>query len=178
MEGLRILEIMVSKDERGVSERIYTDGEVADFTSSELFVSVSKRNVIRGMHFQPYPYGQKKIVSVLKGSIEGVVLDLRPNSKTYMGFQTVHLSEDCGKAVLVPEYCAWGFHALEEENILIYNISGEYRKEYDQGIKWDSFGYGWKTVDPIISERDRRLESLEEYCKGVRDNEKNKMPVL
>lgn len=154
-----------SRDLRGISCQIYTNSRISDFECNELFVSHSKRNVVRGIHVQTFPYGQKKIITLLEGCIEGVILDLREFSDTYQKVQSVQLNDTSGYSILVPEYCAWGFHALSENNVILYNISGEYKKEYDMGVRWNSINYDWKIENPLLSERDKNLISLEEYIR-------------
>lgn len=175
VDGVKYVDISYSEDIRGISRCIFKDKELEGFESSEIFVSTSGQNVIRGMHFQPSPYGQTKLITVIEGKIEGVVLDLRPLSRTYLAYEKIDLSENCGKSLIVPEYCAWGFQTFAEKNTVIYNISGEYKKDFDRGIRWDSFGYDWKAVNPIMSDRDKNLITLEAYLKENSIDEKNKM---
>lgn len=166
IKGVEILDIEYSQDIRGESYRIYEC--IEDFDISEIYISISNKDVIRGMHFQPYPYGQKKIISILEGRIEGVVLDLRQTSDTYLMTEHVELEEKSRYSIVVPEYCAWGFHAKESRNIIVYNISGQYIKEADMGIRWDSVGYDWKVKKPVISERDKKLITLDEFVRRQR----------
>lgn len=166
MDGLKYIPYRSSSDNRGKSSRVFEHGEIEDFEVSEAFLSRSEKDVIRGMHFQPYPYGQKKLVTVLDGKIGGRVLDLRRQSPTYLRYEYMELDENSGQSVLVPEYCAWGFVALGETNVVLYHIAGEYQKEYDWGIRWDSFGCDWNIKNPIMSERDKQLQTLEEYLRN------------
>lgn len=175
VDGVKYIDIRCSEDIRGISRCIFKGKELGGFENSEIFVSTSGQNVIRGMHFQPSPYGQTKLITVIEGKIEGIVLDLRPLSRTYLAYERIELSEDCGKSLIVPEYCAWGFRTFDEKNTVIYNISGEYKKDFDMGIRWDSFGYDWKVVNPILSERDKNLITLETYLKEYSIDGKNKM---
>lgn len=175
VDGVKYIDIRCTKDIRGISRCIFKGKELEGFENSEILVSTSGQNVIRGMHFQPSPYGQTKLITVIEGKIEGIVLDLRPLSRTYLAYERIELSEDCGKSLIVPEYCAWGFRTFDEKNTVIYNISGEYKKDFDMGIRWDSFGYDWKVVNPILSERDKNLITLETYLKEYSIDGKNKM---
>lgn len=159
-------------DIRGFSSAILTSDDSSDdalrgFSQTELFVSKSRKDVIRGMHFQPLPYGQKKLVSVLEGSIEGVVLDLREESSTYLQFDCIDLSSEMSRSILIPELCAWGFKA-KTDALLLYSIDGNYRRDHDRGIRWDSFGHNWNLDSPIMSERDYCLPLLEEYLSKTR----------
>lgn len=168
LAGVQLLKYMNSSDLRGRSMKIYSQGSVEEnFCCDEIFVSESGKDVIRGLHFQPFPYGQKKIITVLQGEIEGIILDLRKESDTYGEYMNLHIDEECGYSLYIPEYCAWGFHALADRNVLVYNISGEYKKEYDKGIFWNSIGFDWQVECPIVSERDLRLIHLKQYLEEV-----------
>lgn len=152
-------------------EKSYLKG----YEQKELFVSMSQENTVRGLHFQSFPYGQKKVIFVIKGSITGVILDLRENSKTFLKYETVELNEDSDHGIYVPPYCAWGFKA-KKESILIYSIDGIYDREYDDGILWKSIDYDWGTNNPLISDRDAALPMLDEYLE--RKNKNYEMPNL
>lgn len=169
IDGIDFISINHSKDDRGSSKRLYDAADIDGFICNEIFLSSSKKDVIRGMHFQEFPYCQKKLITVLKGSIEGVILDLRKGSDTYLNVECVKMNEESATSLLIPELCAWGFHAIEDKNVVLYNISGKYKAEFDMGIRWDSIGYDWKVVNPVLSQRDKTLMSLEEYVWRQKD---------
>lgn len=162
IEGIEQIKAKISQDNRGVSKKILENGSET-FAVDDVFISISNKNVIRGMHFQPKPFGQKKRISVIEGRIQGVVLDLRENSNTFKQFQEIVLSDKDDYVLSIPEYCAWGFRGLDDINIVTYCICGKYQKERDLGIRWDSFGYDWGIDCPIMNDRDRRQITLDEY---------------
>lgn len=137
-----------------------------DFELSETFVSVSSKNVIRGLHFQ-INRPQAKLVCVLKGAVWDVVVDLRPHSTTYQKWISVELNERNSRAIYVPRGFAHGFAALENESIMLYQCDGAYDKETDTGIMYNApeLGIVWpvKETEAIHSQRDLMLMSFAEY---------------
>lgn len=168
IEGLFKIIYNNFSDERGEAEKFFCQEilkEVnVDFKINDLFSSQSRKNTIRGMHFQTYPFEQQKLVYVNKGKIIDVVIDLRKDSKTYKKYEIFDLCEDKHEAIFIPAGCAHGFKSLCDDSYVIYAISGEYSKEHDAGIRWNSFGYDWGNENFIISKRDEQLPTLEKYC--------------
>lgn len=162
-----------SGDKRGGFAKIFEQQVYKNagfnFSLNEMFVSISSKNVIRGMHFQ-LNRPQAKIVSVLKGSVYDVIVDLRPDSITYKMWQGFDLNEMNHKALFVPRGFAHGFLALEDETCMLYLCDGQYDKETDTGIRFDDseIGIVWpmKNMSTVIcSQRDLNLMSFEEYQK-------------
>lgn len=157
-----------SHDERGEAGKVFCQAIIEeaniDFKINDLFYSVSKKNTIRGMHFQTYPFEQQKLVYVVQGEVIDVVIDLRKNSNTYKKYEIFNLKKDKSEAIFIPQGCAHGFKSLSDNSVVMYAISGQYNKEHDTGIRWDSFGYDWGDKRFIISNRDEQLPTLEEYC--------------
>lgn len=164
IDGLILADKKSIYDSRGKSCKLHSKDES---NIDELFLSYSRKNVIRGIHFQEEPYSQRKKVTVLKGKIIDVVVDLRPVSKTFLEVDEFDIEEDSNFSVLIPKGCGHGFLALEDENIVLYEIEGCYNKEYDKGILWNSIGYEWNIEYPVLSERDQQFITLEEYLKGA-----------
>ena len=118
--------------------------------------SLSKKNVLRGLHLQN-PYSQGKFVSVVKGKILDVVVDLRKNSKTFKEHFKIILSSNNCKSLYVPEGFAHGFVALDNINIVVYHLT-EYRKKNNEiGISWNdkNLNINWKIKNPILSKKDK-----------------------
>ncbi len=136
-------------------------GLVSNFQES--YFSVSKRNVIRGMHFQIPPFDHAKLVTVVSGSILDVVLDIRKGSPTFGRVESIHLSAEMPTSVYIASGCAHGFLVLSEEATVLYYQSTPHHPEADQGIRWDSIGFNWSVQSPILSKRDRDHPSLAEY---------------
>ncbi len=157
----------ISTDIRGSFYKPYNDEELSKtgirFNVKEVFYSVSKKDVIRGMHFQKPPRAQAKIVTVIKGRITDVLLDIRKNSKSYGTFISIDLNENEGKSIFIPEGVAHGFLGIDMENIVLYLAGTEYSKENDDGIRYDSFGYDWGVTNPILSGRDIGFVKYEDF---------------
>lgn len=151
-------------DKRGISVKTFCAEWMScfniKFEMEELFYSISNKNVIRGMHYQNKPFQQEKIINVVKGEILDVILDLRPESKTFKKYEEFRLKDSDNTSLFVPKGCAHGFRSLEDDTIVFYAISGKYSKDHDTGIRWDSFGYDWGVEKPILGERDEKLPSL------------------
>ena len=134
-----------------------------DFNISESYYSISKKNVIRGMHFQLPPNDHKKLVFVPQGEIIDVIIDLRKESKTYKEIFYTTLSSSNKRAILIPKGFAHGFKSLLDGTITMYNVSSTYDKASDSGILYNSINFDWDVERPILSERDKSFETLDHF---------------
>jgi len=154
-------------DARGRFVKIFNETEFKSLgletTFKEQYYSISKKNVIRGMHFQLPPFEHVKLVSCLQGSVFDVVIDLRAGSPTYGECKTFELTADKANSIYIPKGMAHGFCALSDEAILMYNVSTEYAPEYDSGVLWKSIDVSWPTHDAIISERDDNFVPFDKF---------------
>ena len=127
-------------------------------------VSHSKKNVIRGIHFQKKK-PQGKFISVIKGKIIDVVVDLRKNSKTYGKHFKIILSERNCTSVYIPGGFAHGFGGLEKENIVIYSCTNYRYKKGERGILWNDkvLNINWGIKKPILSLKDKKNINFKDY---------------
>jgi len=157
----------IHRDTRGHLVKTFIASEIAsvlpDFSVGEVFISTSRKDVLRGMHFQGPSHGQHKIISCLEGRALDVIVDLRKESPGYGQIHEITLSADAGESILVPVGYAHGFLALEDPTILQYVGSSEYHPLCEGGIRWDSFGFVWPIKRPTVSERDQSLPSFSEF---------------
>ena len=165
---IKIIELSNRKDDRGNFVKIYNEEfymrEGTHFPIKEIYYSVSNRNVVRGMHFQLPPFEHAKIVHLISGKIVDVVVDLRKNSCTYGKYTAIELEGSSKKAVYIPEGFAHGFMTLEDNTIMQYCVGSVYNREFDSGIRYDSFGYDWGgNVDLVVSERDLSFVELGKF---------------
>ena len=165
LKGLLIFESKIYHDQRGSVREAFKK----DLTNKSLFLSVvskSKKNVIRGLHFQSKKT-QDKFVSVIKGRILDVVVDLRKNSKTFGKHYKVILSEKKAKYLFVPKGFAHGFLALDNENIVLYSCSNYMSPKYERIIKWNDkdLKINWGIKKPILSRRDQNAEGFADFFK-------------
>lgn len=165
--GVKMITDVVGQDSRGSLFKPYNVSKMLDlgveFEVKEAFYSISKKNVIRGMHFQLPPDEQAKIVTVVKGSINDVLLDLRTDSNCFGKFIAIQMTENDGKSIIIPRGIAHGFLGVESQNIVLYLADAEYSKQNEDGIKFDSFGYDWGIVNPILSARDLSFRKFGEF---------------
>ena len=129
-------------------------------------MSFSKKNVIRGLHIQT-KNSQGKLLSVIKGKIFDVALDLRKNSKTYGKYFSCILSEKNSKSIYIPPGFAHGFCGLDKENYVIYSCTKYRNSRTEVGIKFDDpfLNIKWPVKKPIISKKDKKNFSFTEYEK-------------
>ena len=167
INGLLLLKPFAFKDERGAFVKNYNEDIFKKYAIpaafKESFYSISRKNVIRGMHFQLPPFDVNKIVYVSSGSIIDVVVDLRKDSKTFGEYFEIEISYENNHQLFIPKGLAHGFKTLENDTCVHYLQSNVYSKYHDEGIHLDSFKYDWKCDSPIISERDRGFVTLEEF---------------
>jgi dTDP-4-dehydrorhamnose 3,5-epimerase len=169
LNGVYIIENYYSEDKRGsftktFYEPFFKENNLCiDFKES--YFSISKKDVIRGMHFQLPPFDHEKLVHVIQGEAIDVVLDLRKASTTYGKSIEISLTAKNNRSVYIPKGIAHGFKAKLDNTIMVYNVSTYYHKEYDFGIKYDSFNFDWKTESPILSKRDQSFMTLNQFNK-------------
>ena len=132
-------------------------------------VSNSKRNVLRGLHMQT-KNPQDKFLSVVKGKVLDIAVDLRKNSKSYGKHFKIILSEKNGKHLFVPKGFAHGILGLDKENILHYACTNYRDPKSEISIKWNdkSLNINWGIKKPIISKKDKLALSLEDFEKKRR----------
>ena len=153
------------KDKRGYFKELLKEKKLKK-RFPFLVMSFSKKNVIRGLHLQK-KNSQGKFISVIKGKIFDVVVDLRKNSKTYGKHLYTILSEQNSKSIFVPPGFAHGFCALSKENYIVYSCT-KYRDEKSEiGIKFNDkdLKIKWPIKKPIISAKDKNNLSLKEFKK-------------
>jgi dTDP-4-dehydrorhamnose 3,5-epimerase/CDP-3, 6-dideoxy-D-glycero-D-glycero-4-hexulose-5-epimerase len=170
LEGVFIINNFNASDDRGLFVKTFNKNLFLElnlnFEIKESYFSVSKKNVIRGMHFQLPPFDHEKLVFVPKGSITDVVVDLRKNSSTYKKYISVELSDKNKKSIYIPKGLAHGFKSLEDNTITVYNVASEYNPEADAGIYYRSFGFDWEVEEPTISQRDAEFIGLNSFCEN------------
>lgn len=126
--------------------------------------SFSRKDVLRGLHYQKNPKAQGKLVSVFKGGIWDVAVDIRTNSPTFLKWISAELSDQNHAMFYIPPGFAHGFIALTEDVHLLYKCTNEYDPESDAGIRWDDpdIAISWPAKNPILSEKDRKLPFIGE----------------
>jgi dTDP-4-dehydrorhamnose 3,5-epimerase len=167
LPGVYALKLPRFTDQRGSFVKLVHEdmfkaaGLRVDF--AEQFVTVSKSNVVRGMHFQLPPHDHVKLVSCVYGRILDVVLDLRRGLPSFGHCISLSLDADAGSAVYIPPGCAHGFLAQSPEAVTHYNVTSMHVPAYDAGVHWRSIGFEWPVDDPVISARDQALPAFASF---------------
>ena len=172
LEPLTIPEVILIKpkvhqDERGFFKETY---KASAFREAGLpaFVqdnhSRSGRGVLRGLHYQKPPKSHGKLVSVVRGEILDVAVDIRGGSPTYAQWVSARLSGENHQQLYVPPGFAHGFYVLSDVADVVYRLTAEYSAEHDRGILWHdpALGVDWGTDAPLLSKRDEVLPTLAE----------------
>jgi dTDP-4-dehydrorhamnose 3,5-epimerase len=129
----------------------------------EEYYSISQKNVLRGLHFQLPPEDHVKLVYCTSGSAMDVVVDLRLDSITYGQHAMFELSPAKGNSVYIPSGMAHGFYALQDNTVMIYKTSTVYAPTKDAGLRWNSVSINWPEAEYIISERDKKLVTFDNF---------------
>ena len=162
IKDLLLIQPRIFEDDRGLFYESFNETKYIEILGAEIQfvqdnISVSKKNVLRGLHFQKPPFTQGKLVTVLRGSVIDVAVDLREKSETYGQYQLVELSENNKLQFWIPPGFAHGFCALEDETIFSYKCTNYYSPEHEETIKWDdqNLAIDWKIINPVVSEKDK-----------------------
>jgi dTDP-4-dehydrorhamnose 3,5-epimerase len=161
IEGLMLFQVRQFADDRGVFFESYNQNDYAAHIGNDVHfvqdnVSFSKKNVLRGLHFQSPPFAQGKLVSVLKGAVLDVAVDLRRHSETYGKHLLVELNAENGLQFWIPPGFAHGFLSLEDETIFSYKCTNYYSPDHENTLLWNDpyIAVEWPINNPIISKKD------------------------
>ncbi len=162
--GLKVIQSKRFVDYRGFFKEDYKKKLLKKINFVFACTSSSKKNVIRGMHLQTR-FSQGKYVSVLKGAILDVAIDLRKNSKTYGKHFKIILSDQNSKSVFIPAGFAHGFLGLKKENIIHYLCTNYRSAKSEIGIIWNDkdLNIKWPIKKPIVSKKDKKNLTFKEF---------------
>lgn len=160
MSGCYLFESPKFSDARGrfvkTYHKEYFQENGINIEFAEEFYSSSKKNVIRGMHFQLPPSEHDKLVYCIQGRVLDVFLDIRRSSSTYGQSMGIELSGENARSLFLPKGIAHGFLSLEDDTVMVYKTSTIHNPIKDCGIIWNSFGFDWPVETPIVSDRDTK----------------------
>ena len=161
VDGVLLVEIEPHEDDRGAFARLQCPDEFASagapFEPAQASLSRNPNaGTLRGLHYQPDPHGERKLVRTVRGRMFDVVVDLRPASPTYLKWAGAELSADNAKALFVPEGVAHGFLTLEPDTDVLYQISPKFAPGHEAGVRWNdpAFAVSWPAAPSLISQRD------------------------
>lgn len=173
LQGLKLIELQLHRDSRGFfverfqEERFHAAGLPYRFMQDNH--SRSAPRVLRGLHFQSRP-AQGKLVGVVHGRIWDVVVDIRPDSKTFGKHYGIELSDQNGLLLWIPPGFAHGFCVVGDEPAdLLYKVDAVYDPRGEGGIRWDDpdLGIAWPVQRPTVSDRDQKLISFRDFASSL-----------
>ena len=128
----------------------------------ETFVSISHKNVFRGMHLQIPPFDHDKLVFLLDGKVDDYIIDLR-NTKLYGQSEKISLAKNKQNFIYIPRGVGHGFYSKQDNSILLYMTNSPYSPQYDTGVNIDEINFSGTKEGLIISDRDRNLPNLDYF---------------
>ena len=155
---------MISDSRGQFSKPFHGENLAREFDSiSEIIYSKSKKNVIRGLHFQIPPQDVIKLVHCVEGEVKDIFLDLRSKSPTFGEHDSIKLNSIDPISVLIPKGFAHGFSVLSDDATVLYLQSRIFDENSDRGISYKELGIDWEVNDPIVSKKDLNLPKLSEF---------------
>ncbi|MGG6241934.1 dTDP-4-dehydrorhamnose 3,5-epimerase [Nodosilinea sp. AN01ver1] len=158
-----VIDLEIRSDDRGGFARTFCAKEFEEHGLKPMVAQCNmsfnyKKGTLRGMHYQLAPAAETKLVRCTRGAIYDVIIDIRPDSPTYMQHFGIELTADNRKALYVPELFAHGYQALTDDAEVIYQVGEFYSPGYEQGIRYDdpTFGIEWPIPVTVISEKDAK----------------------
>lgn len=170
IEGAWIIESPLHNDNRGYFREWFKSSELKEkigksFEVTQANMSQSQKGVVRGIHFSTSILGQAKWVTCGAGAIWDVVVDIRPDSKTFMEWEGVQLTVNNGRSVVISEGLGHAFIAMEDNSIMIYALSSDYdpSQEFAVNPKDTELAINWPLENLIFSDRDISAPTLKEF---------------
>jgi dTDP-4-dehydrorhamnose 3,5-epimerase len=169
LQGCLILQPKILEDTRGSFFEVFKKKELEHFLGYEInFVqqntSISKKGVLRGLHFQIGEAAQAKLVSVQKGDVIDVIVDIRPESKTFGEHIKVDLLDKNHTSIFIPKGMAHGFLSLSKEVIFTYICDSYYNPKMESGILYNdtdlAIDWNFSVSELIVSDKDMALPSF------------------
>ena len=165
--GAALVDCDPVQDERGMFARLFCDDALRDLLSGHQIRDInlsqcSSEGTLRGLHYQTGSAADMKLVRCTAGSVFDVVVDMRPDSPTYLHWHGEVLSPRNLRMVVVPEYFAHGYQALEAGSELLYAVTAKYAPKAEHGVRWDdpAVGISWPLAVTVVSDKDRAIPLL------------------
>jgi dTDP-4-dehydrorhamnose 3,5-epimerase len=175
LKGAFLIDLERREDDRGFFARAFCQREFEAHGLEPVIAQANigfnrRRGTIRGMHFQYPPAAETKLVRCVRGAIIDVIVDLRPESPTYLRHVAVELSADNRRGIFVPERFAHGYQTLEDDTETTYHVGEFYTPGSEGGLLYDDTGLGleWPLPVSVISEKDRQWKPLSEIDNEIR----------
>jgi dTDP-4-dehydrorhamnose 3,5-epimerase len=161
LEGAYEILLQPRADDRGAFSRVFCTDEFAKHGLETRYVQTNtswnfKAGTLRGMHLQRPPHGEVKVVRCTRGAVVDVIVDLRPDSKTYKKWIGLELTEEKRNSIYVPIGFAHGYQALRDNSEVFYMVSAAYAPAHEVGYRWNdpAWNIDWPIKAPILSPKD------------------------
>ena len=169
LKGAFVIDLERREDSRGFFARAFCQHEFEAHGLKTIIAQANlafniKKGTVRGMHFQYPPAAETKLVRCTRGAILDIIVDLRPESPTYMEHISVELGEDDHRALYVPERFAHGYQALHDKTETSYQVGEFYTPSAEGGLLYDDprLGLSWPLPVSVISDKDKVFKPLSE----------------
>lgn len=180
LKGAFIIDLDRKRDERGFFARAFCQKEFREHGLQPIIAQANlasnvKKGTLRGMHFQYPPAAESKLVRCTRGAILDIIVDLRPESPTYLQHVALELNEDTMRALYVPERFAHGYQTLRDNTDTSYQVGAFYTPNAEGGVRYDDarLGLRWPLAVSVISSKDRQFRPLRE----IEDEVKRRMSL-
>jgi dTDP-4-dehydrorhamnose 3,5-epimerase len=167
LDGAFIIDLDRREDNRGFFARAFCQHEFEEHGLKPVIAQANigfnrQKGSVRGMHFQFPPAAETKLVRCTRGAILDIIVDLRPESPTYLDHVSVELTADNHRAIYVPERFAHGYQVLEDDTETSYQVGEFYTPVAEGGLRYDDPGLGLTWPPPVteISDKDRAWQPL------------------
>jgi dTDP-4-dehydrorhamnose 3,5-epimerase len=166
--GAFIVDLDPRHDERGFFARVFCGNEFAEHQMKNTVAQANmsfnhKKGTLRGMHYQVPPAAETKFIRCVRGGIYDVIIDMRPDSPTYLEHIGVELTADNRRALFIPELFAHGFQTLEDNTEVLYLVGEFYTPGYERGLPYNDprFAIQWPLPVTVISDKDAQWTPFE-----------------
>jgi len=162
LKGAFTIDLEPRHDARGFFSRTFCQEEFAEHGLKTVIAQCNlsynyQRGTLRGLHYQLPPATEAKLIRCVRGAIRSIIVDLRPDSPTYLLWDAAELTAENGRRLYVPEGCAQGYQTLVDDTEMCYQTSQFYAPESARGVRYDdpAFGIRWPLAVTSISDADR-----------------------
>jgi dTDP-4-dehydrorhamnose 3,5-epimerase len=167
LRGAFVIDLEPREDDRGFFARAFCQHEFADHGLKPVIAQANigynrRKGTVRGMHFQCPPAAETKLVRASRGAVLDIIVDLRPESPTYLQHFAVELSADNHRGIYVPERFAHGYQVLQDDTETMYHVGEFYTPDAEGGLPYDDprLGLQWPLPVSVMSEKDRQYKPL------------------
>ena len=169
LKGAFLIDLEPREDDRGFFARAFCQKEFSQHGLKPIIAQANigfnrRKGTLRGMHFQFPPSAETKLVRASRGAVLDIIVDLRPESPTYLQHISVELSADNHRGIYIPERFAHGYQALEDNTETTYHVGEFYTPGAEGGLPYDdpALGLAWPLPVATMSDKDREWKPLSE----------------